>query len=342
MRSIRWAAAAAAAAIGFGATVALAQDGSFPFRGGLAPFDFALIGDVPYNLAVGATAATSPNAALYDRLVEDINADPQIRFVMHSGDIKSGSERCSDELFADRFARYQQFSDPFIFTPGDNEWTDCHRVNNGQFQPLERLARLRQVFFPVPGLTLGQNPVQIESQNFQGFPENTRFVHRRVVFAALHYVGSANGLAAFDVNSSVVRTPADDEEVARRSAANLAWMHQTFNLAERLNSPGVLLMIQANPGLEFIPVPAERAGFESFLAQLEDRVQAFGKPVVLAHGDSHYFRVDKPRLDQAAFLPNFTRVENFGAANYHWVRVTVTPRSPDVFSFHPEIVPPPR
>ena len=46
------------------------------------------------------------------------------------------------------------------------------------------------------------------------------------------------------------------------------------------------------------------------------------------HGDSHYFRIDKPLLDaQGRRLENFTRVETFGdnQANgnndVHWVKV---------------------
>ena len=54
-------------------------------------------------------------------------------------------------------------------------------------------------------------------------------------------------------------------------------------------------------------------GFQSFLVALRDQVVAFGKPVAYVHGDSHYFRVDKPFLDsQGQRLENFTRVETFG------------------------------
>ena len=35
-----------------------------------------------------------------------------------------------------------------IYVPGDNEWTDCHRANNGGYDPLERLAFLRAMFYP--------------------------------------------------------------------------------------------------------------------------------------------------------------------------------------------------
>jgi hypothetical protein len=76
---------------------------------------------------------------------------------------------------------------------------------------------------------------------------------------------------------------------------------------------------------------------------IRDRAIAFGKPVVVAHGDSHYFRVDKPLVAPTAGGPsrrleNFTRAETFGDADVHWVRVTVDPDSPGVFHFEPVVV----
>lgn len=305
---------------------------------GQAPFEFALIGDAPY------IASNTPGIAYppFERLVNEINRDHKIEWLLHAGDIKSGSTVCSDEMFADRLSRFNSVQKPVVYTPGDNEWTDCHRTNNGQYQPLERLAKLRQVFFSTLGQTLGAVPMKVVSQaqrpGYEEFPENVRWTHKGVMFATLHIVGSSNAQAPFQAGSSAVRTPADDDEVVRRNAANLTWLHNTFDLANANGAPGVFIMIQANPGLEFDQSVADRQGYEEFLAALETRTQAYGKPVVLAHGDSHYFRIDKPRLLHQRFVRNFTRVETFGAGNVHWVRVRVDPRSEHVFSFQEEIV----
>ncbi|MEU6787396.1 hypothetical protein ABZ912_50105 [Nonomuraea angiospora] len=35
------------------------------------------------------------------------------------------------------------FDDPFVLTPGDNEWTDCHRTAAGGYAPTERLDAVR-------------------------------------------------------------------------------------------------------------------------------------------------------------------------------------------------------
>ena len=87
-------------------------------------------------------------------------------------------------------------------------------------------------------------------------------------------------------------------------------------------------------------------GFHDFLVALRDQVIAFRKPVAYVHGDSHYFRVDKPFLDaQGRRLENFTRVETFGdnQANgnndVNWLKVNVDARSREVFSYQPQIVP---
>src|SRR5262245_16406747 len=102
-------------------------------------FTFGLIGDMPYG---------PEGEAKFPNIIADINADKSLSFVVHDGDFKNGSSLCSDTVFQNRFDLFNQFNAPFIYVPGDNEWTDCHRANNGSYDPLERLALLRVLFFP--------------------------------------------------------------------------------------------------------------------------------------------------------------------------------------------------
>jgi hypothetical protein len=87
-----------------------------------------------------------------------------------------------------------------------------------------------------------------------------------------------------------------------------------------------------------------RCGGWDFLTRLRNLTIDFRKPVVYVHGDSHYFRVDKPLLDDQG-CRHFTRVETFGdnAAtglnNVQWVKALVDPHSRDVFAFQAQIVP---
>jgi hypothetical protein len=122
------AAIALAAAIGTGCvTKNISPDKSF---------DFALIGDVPYN----AEQATN----LFPNLMRELNG-AKLEFVVHDGDIKSGETPCTDEIFEARRKDFADSAHPFIYIFGDNEWTDCARATNG-FAPEERLQKLREIF----------------------------------------------------------------------------------------------------------------------------------------------------------------------------------------------------
>ncbi len=289
-------------------------------------FSFALIGDMPYD---------PQDDVKFERLQAAINADASLAWVLHAGDIKTGGSSCSNEYLEVRLEIMQQFAHPVIYTPGDNEWTDCHRETAGQYQPRERLAKLRSLFFSNPGTSLGKRTIAITSQasnqQFAEFPENTRWVRDGVVFAALHLVGSMNGMRPFPGRSAE-----DDHEAERRMNAALAWLQAAFDEADRLNSPGIFLMLHANPGFE----TRTSGPFTSFLDALETGTLKFGKPVILAHGDSHYFRIDKPLMGITSKrrIEHFTRLETFGARDVHWIRVNVHPNSEQVFHVQQKIV----
>ena len=64
-------------------------------------------------------------------------------------------------------------------------------------------------------------------------------------------------------------------------------------------------------------------GFDNFIKVLADETKAYKGQVVLVHGDTHVFQIDKVFLDQAHVIQNFTRVETFGSGNPHWVQATI-------------------
>ena len=292
-------------------------------QSGNAHFSFALIGDMPYG---------PEGDAKFPNLLADINADRSLSFVVHDGDFKNGSSLCSDAVFQNRFDLFNEFRAPFIFVPGDNEWTDCHRANNGGYDPLERLERLRTMFFPTDE-SLGRRTLTLDRQSadplYAQFRENVSWVVGNVGFVGLHVVGSNNNLG---------RVPSGDAEYAERNAADLEWLHQSFALASAQGRRAMMIIIQANPGFE-LPA-AQRTGFNDFLAALQRETIAFGRPVVLVHGDSHYFRIDKPMIGTRSGrrVESFTRVETFGELDNHWLHVTVHPNNPNVFAFDQRIV----
>jgi hypothetical protein len=281
-------------------------------------FEVALIGDLLYN---------PKEEAQFPNLIANINRS-KAAFVIHDGDIKSGSSPCTKELLSSRKTLFQTFRSPFVLVPGDNEWTDCHRTGG---DPIEQLNQLRKVFFETE-FSLGQTVLKLDRQSrdpkFAAYRENVRWTYGPVLFVGLHVVGSNNNLG---------RTPEMDQEFQARSQANLAWLQSSFAIAKAQKLSGIMLVIQANPGFE-LP-PAQRTGFNAFLEALRSEVTQFGKPVVLVHGDSHNFQINKPLMDERNRpVMNFTRVETFGTPDVHWVKATIDPNNPNLFRFEPMLV----
>jgi hypothetical protein len=324
MNHVRTAAASMALCLALGTSLT-SQSATAPRTNaaGNGRFTFALIGDMPYG---------AEGDLKFPNVIADINADRTLSFVAHDGDIKNGSSVCSDAMFFNRLELFNRFVHPVIYVPGDNEWTDCHRANNGAYDPLERLAFLRALFFPTDE-SLGQHTLVLERQSsdpsYALYRENVRWTVKNVLFAGLHVVGSNNNLG---------RTPESTAEYVARNAATLDWLRSTFTRAREEAHQAVMLIVQANPGFE-LPAP-QRTGFNDFLATLEAETIAYGQPVVLVHGDSHYFRIDKPLIGTRSRrrVENFTRVETFGENDNHWLHVTVEPNSPNVFVFDQRLV----
>lgn len=292
-------------------------------------FVFAALGCQPY--------ARSPNSVEnYARLIAEINrADPV--FTVHLGDFKGSEEPCTDELFLRRRAEFNTFTGPLIYTPGDNDWTDSHYQSAGRHDPLERLAKLREVFF-AGERSLGQKPIDLVTQRrdpaFAKFVENARWAHDGVVFATVHAVGSDN--------NDQPAVPGAVAEFQERAAADAAWIHAAFAEARSMAAAGVVLFFQADPLLvRDLGQSGATKGFDQFLPVIDAEARAWGKPVLLVHADEHRYRLDVgvQLLPGEAPLPNVTRLETFGDYNVHGVLVAVDPESPQLFLCGPLIAP---
>jgi len=104
-----------------------------------------------------------------------------------------------------------------------------------------------------------------------------------------------------------------------------------------------MIVWQADPNFnnEVKPAnPHDHDASPDYVNALRTQSLAFPGQVVLVHGDAHYFKLDKPlTLPSGNVLPNFMRVETFGAASTHWVQATIDPTSRNLFRFEPMIVP---
>jgi Calcineurin-like phosphoesterase len=297
-------------------------------------FSFAVIGDIPYGTA---------QIAAFPKVIAQINADVDVRMVMHAGDIKSGSSLCSNAYYSLIRSDFDKFVDPLVYTPGDNEWTDCHTPLAGRYNPLKRLATIRTLFFPRPGFTLGQHPMTLRSQANLGLPENVRFDRMGVAFAALHVVGSNNGLA--NRTGRTAPTAEQAAEVQSRTAADIRLIKETFAHAIASQFPAVVLMMQADMFSPSVPAPrfADYSAFKTIVQTIAARAAAFGKPVILFNGDSHVFRQDHPLATKSSWLsfygvttpaPNLTRVTVDGSTGVrNWLKATIDVNNPNVVSW---------
>ncbi len=277
-------------------------------------FRFLATGDLPY----------SPDQdARYRRLLKQSESE-NFHFLMHVGDFKAQSMPCSDEEFRKIRDLFRAYPKPVVYTPGDNEWTDCDGVG---VDPVERLDTLRDLFFKDPK-TLRLAKMNVRHQGLDAkhstFVENYRFTKSGVLFIVVHVVGSDNNYQANSSSSMM--------EFKARNAANLAFLKESFATAIASDAPGVAVVIHANPDFE----NGKKAGFRDFLDVMRGFLSSYHKPVVCIHGDTHYYRIDKPFKNTAGktYL-HFTRLEVFGSPNVAGVVVSVDPKDPQVFSYQP-------
>jgi hypothetical protein len=310
--------------------------------GSKEPYTLAVIGDTPYGDA---------KLAEFPSLVALINGDPKVDLVVHLGDIKAGSNSpCTDAYFSTVKSLFAGFKDPLVYTPGDNEWTDCHVAskNNGLYTPTERLQAVRALFFPVAGQTLGRHPrhvlTEADDPANAAYVENAMWMESDVVFATLNIPGSNDDLASWGLPLPVNAAdyPAQAQERASRAQANTAWLGKAFALATENEAAGVVLAFQA----DLWDPTAALSGYDVLVLQIGSLAVAFGKPVLLLEGDSHVFRVDHPYTAGSPLFAmhpstpvaeNVTRlvVEGSAAGRTEYVRLTIHPRggAAELFSF---------
>ena len=314
-----------------------------------AGFSFGLWGDIPY----AKNDDGAKDGEKMTRLVESINHE-NLSFTVYDGDTKDGSSECTDKVIGeDVVTLFNKINAPTVYVLGDNEWTDCHRRSNGGYNNLERLDYIRKTLF-ADNLSFGQKKMTLVRQGEPGglYSENTRWIQAGIVFVGLNIPGSNNNkisegkcLSAKSVRTQV-DCDADNAEYLARDKANIDFLHQAFEVAKKNDAAGLMLIIQADMGFDLpeTETVVERDlpiynGYNNFIAALTQETNAFSGQVVLVHGDTHFYKVDKPLVDQMHMLKNFTRLETFGSPNVHWVKVSVDLSNPNVFTFQPFMVP---
>jgi hypothetical protein len=284
---------------------------------------FIALGDLPYGKDDSA-------GFRYRQLIATINQSRH-EFSIHVGDIKSGSSVCSDEELLRQREHFNLYERPVIYTPGDNEWTDCHRKSNGGYDPLERLARLRSVFFSSLS-SMGKRSMQVATQpqeqpQFSQFVENRRWQKNSILFLTVHIVGSNNNFES--------RDPKAVAEFFDRDRANIGWINAAFDLAERENLEAIVIAFQADvleSASRFSQFPSH-SGFKASVGDtIIPRSRKFGRPVLLISGDSHEFKFGQPFTIQGESVSNLYQLVVPGNQDVRAVQVTIDARSTSPFS----------
>jgi hypothetical protein len=314
----------------------------------------AVFGDWPYNKLL------FDNAPL---LIDSVNSDPDVSLVLHVGDIHSGSMACTSAGVLPPiptsnpgwnqsiFAQFQKFKWPTVYTPGDNEWTDCHKAKQLKSgDPLKELTSVRSLFFSRPGWTLGLNQMQVYSQaqrfdrNFSTdaqYVENVIWQDAKTVFVTVNMPGSNNdGLPWTDFENATAR----NAEREARTAADIRWLQTAFSYAIFEHAAAVVIGLQADM---WDPAAVNGDGLNNytlFVQELAVQSRRFGRPVLLINGDSHVFGADHPLADPASTTgqihhalptPNLTRITVQGSTNKpaEWLKLTIDSRTASVFSW---------
>ncbi len=268
---------------------------------------FVAMGDMPYNDTEYAMLEQSSGAIA--AAIKTLKPPALI----HIGDFKKGRLSCTDELFKDHY-RQIAFLNPHrtIYTPGDNDWTDCDRFTlSTRHDEMERLAYLRQLFFHQDHYQLSKDIPGLIRQ--EGFIENARWKIDHMAFATIHIPGTNNG------RNEIMRSNVEDalNEADYRDQSNEIWLQQLFTVAE--SAQAVVIAFHADI-FEFdhnklVCGPDHRRdcdGYRSIRDSIKRKAIFFKKPVLLVHGDTLAYCLHQPYPE----IPNLWRLNTPGDHKY--------------------------
>ena len=278
----------------------------FMMAGATAPLvadvDFVAFGDMPYNaeqVTMMKSLAQAPALA-------------GVSFALFYGDTKSGGARCTLEELAGNKKLIEGIVDvPLFFTPGDNDWTDCDRKGDDELKILDQV--LMPLYFAKDARPEADPRAKPEWNITRqgGQLENARWSEGGVTFATFHIVATGNGREEIKIGDKAMNYA----RVDARDAANLTWLAESFRAANEAGSEAFVLAMHTDPTKvpDGLPVCSQTVHtgcdpYKPFLDALAEKATAFGKPVLVIHGDT------SPYCEQKEFLgvPNMQRLNGTG------------------------------
>jgi len=247
-----------------------------------------VLADTPYS-DKEKQMLQGPNGLLY-RLINETN--PTV--VMHLGDFKSGGKSCTDDLLREHKALLAQiYPGKIIYTPGDNDWTDCDRSTLlYSFNELERLDFLIKLMFKTPPLLTNDLP-SIMTQHSQ--IENKLWINDRLAISTLHIVGTSNGRANID------KSKQDDaiKKVDARDKINLTWLKKIEDKSKDFDA--LIIGFQADIYQQSVVDSGSCDNssltacdaFSLYRQAFKDLAKRINKPILISHGDTGEFCFEK-------------------------------------------------
>ncbi len=286
------------------------------------PLTFAVYGDSPY----GTTPTDHAEFDASPAFIDTINSDPQVRLVIHVGDIHSGKQYCTQAYDQSIYDLWALFKNPLVYTPGDNEWTDCNKAGEGggsynkvtkqidyvldangnpvdyaSGNPVANLDLIRQIFFSDPGYSLGGQKKRLISQaqyfdtNYPSdakYVENVMWEQSKVLFVTINLPGGSNNDK--DVwYGAPTETAAQKQERDERNGADIRWLNAAFAQAKADGMEAVVIAAQADMW-DPEKGAAHQAGYENIVSTIAAGTIDFGKPVLMFNGDSHVYQSGNP------------------------------------------------
>jgi hypothetical protein len=286
----------------------------FAFAVPVSASEFIVLGDMPY----GDEPVIEERYRTLIQRVNEENPD----FVIHLGDTKSGSTLCSDEFYNRQKVLFSIFTAPLLYTPGDNEWTDCHRSNNGSYDPLDRLKMLRKIVFDggyfEQSARLGLQSQGTLMEEFSEFIENQMWISSGTLFLLIHVVGSNNNMDS--------GTPLGESEFLRREKANKHWIDSAFDLLQQDRIRDLVVVFHGDPFVDWMmPQPSLMyPGFSETVGNsLFELAKTTDKKILLIHGDTHRYTWNHPFYAAGHVRGNVSRLVVPGAKDMRAVKISI-------------------
>jgi hypothetical protein len=162
----------------------------------------------------------------------------KLAFVVVTG-IKGAAENCSDKLYLKRRDLVASAKQPVIVAPAGSDWTEC-RNSGGRSDAIERLARLRELFYAEPA-SLGATKLPLTRQSmsprFRSYAENAHWEVGKVLYATLNLPAN---------NNHYLPAAGRNSEYEDRLVANRFWLNRLFTLGRSEKVDAIVLFSEGD------------------------------------------------------------------------------------------------